>query len=248
MHPLLKHTEHRPFPLPDKPWVMFQRWHDLLFMHWPVEPDHLRSVMPSALRGKLDIRDGKAWVGVIPFWMSHVHIRGVPPLPGFSRFPELNVRTYVTVNGKPGVYFFSLDASNLPAVLGARGGFGLRYYWATMHVDITEMSVAYSSKRVHGPRPAQFIGTYAPTSAEKFHAPAGSLENFFCERYCLYVALGNTILRGNIHHLPWPLQPAQCQVTLSTVARSHGIRLPDQPPHLLYASGMDVLIWPPEVA
>jgi uncharacterized protein YqjF (DUF2071 family) len=248
MHPLLGQTAHRPFPLPRKPWIMFQRWHDLLFMHWPIDPERLRGVMPWSLRDKLDIRDGKAWVGVVPFWMSHIHVRGLPPFPGLSTFPELNVRTYVTVNGKPGVYFFSLDATNLAAVVGARAAFGLRYYAAAINVQHDAGTVKYSSKRLHGPAPAEFIGVYSPLSPETFTAVPGSLESFFCERYCLYVALGQTILRANIHHLPWPLQEAECQAKLNTVAESQGIELPAQFPHLLYAHEMDVLIWPPELA
>src|SRR5512133_160351 len=109
MHPVLRVTDHRPWPLPSGPWVMLQRWHDLLFAHWPVAPEILRPLIPRQLH--LDVFDDQCWIGVVPFWMSSVRARGLPPIPGTSRFPELNVRTYVTYGSKPGVYFFSLDAA-----------------------------------------------------------------------------------------------------------------------------------------
>ena len=114
---ILRASVHRPWPLPDKPWIMVQTWHDLLFAHWPIPPEIMRQSVPPEL--PLDLYEGQAWVGVIPFHMSNVRPRWIPPLPGFSRFPEMNVRTYVTLDNKPGVFFFSLDAGNLPAVWAA---------------------------------------------------------------------------------------------------------------------------------
>jgi uncharacterized protein YqjF (DUF2071 family) len=117
-----------------------QSWHDLLFAHWALDPDHVRAAMPEPVRPFLDVREGKAWVGVIPFWMSNVRMRWMPPIPTGGRFPELNVRTYLTIDGKPGVYFFSLDAGSLLAVIGARWGYALPYYWAKMEVLIRTAS------------------------------------------------------------------------------------------------------------
>src|SRR5437879_3475395 len=114
---ILAQTEHRPFPLPGTPWVMRQTWHDLLFAPWALPPDQLRAVVPPEF--ELDLFDGKAWVGVIPFHMSDVRVRATFSFPMLSAFPELNVRTYVTYKGQPGVHFFSLDAFNPFAVWGA---------------------------------------------------------------------------------------------------------------------------------
>jgi uncharacterized protein YqjF (DUF2071 family) len=124
LHSLLQSITHRPWPLPSSPWVMQQVWHDLLFAHWPLPHDLLRPLIPAQL--ELDRFDGQCWVGVVPFRMSGIRGRGMPALPGLSRFPELNVRTYVTHGGKSGVYFFSLDAANLPAVWVARKFYHLR--------------------------------------------------------------------------------------------------------------------------
>ena len=107
---------------------MTQHWHDLLFAHWPMDAEQVRAAMPEPLRPFLDTFQGKAWVGVIPIWMNEVRFRGLPAIPGMSTFAEMNCRTYVTVGGKPGVYFFSLDAESLLAVHGARAGFVLEYF------------------------------------------------------------------------------------------------------------------------
>src|SRR4051812_21457415 len=250
MDEILQATAHRPYPLPSGPWVMKQRWHDLLFAHWALEPESVRALLPAPLRPHMDTFEGKAWVGVVPFWMSNVRPRGVPPIPGLSKFAELNVRTYVTVDGKPGVYFFSLDAENLPAVYAARIGFSLPYFYAKMKVDVGAGDrVEYFSSRLQGPRPAEFAGTYGPSDSGTFNAVPGSIEEFLVERYCLYTAdKRGRIYRGNIHHLPWPLQRAQADIATNNVAQSQGIELPNEKPLLHFAKRLDVFIWLPERA
>jgi uncharacterized protein YqjF (DUF2071 family) len=246
MQEILQVTAHRPYPLPKGPWIMTQRWHDLLFAHWSLDADHVREQMPAPLGHYLDTFEGTAWLGVIPFWMSKVKFRGVPTIPGVSTFAEMNCRTYLTVGGKPGVYFFSLDAESLAAVYGARIGFGLRYFHARMSVGGKGSNqVQYSSKRLQLPRPAVFQGSYRATS-DVFHAVPGSLEHFVAERYCLYTVRGNRIWRGDIHHLPWPLQRAQANIEINSVAQSHQLQMPSALPRLHFARELDVFIWPPE--
>ncbi len=132
MHPALKFTAHRPWPLASGPWIIQQTWNDLLFLHWPVPAESLRPLVPSAL--PLDTFNGQCWVAVAPFHMTGVRPRWTPPLPGLSAFPELNVRTYVNFGGKPGVFFFSLDAGSLIAAQAARMTYHLPYFWARMNV------------------------------------------------------------------------------------------------------------------
>src|ERR687892_361778 len=127
---VLAATAHRPWPMPDGPWIMTQTWNDLLFAHWPVDANDLRQRVPAGL--DLDLFEGQAYVGVVPFHMTNVAPRGVPAIPWVSAFPELNVRTYVRIGAKPGVYFFSLDAGNPVAVAVARAMFNLPYYPATI--------------------------------------------------------------------------------------------------------------------
>lgn len=237
---LLAHTAHRPWPVPDGPWIMTQSWHDLLFAHWPLDPGVLARKLPVEL--PLDLFDDRAWIGVIPFHMTNVAPRGMLSLPMLSAFPELNVRTYVTLNGKPGVYFFSLDAASTLAVIGARAVFNLPYYRAAMAVHTGTRRVTYRSVRRSAVN-AQFAGTYGPVGAVSAAVP-GTLEYFLTERYCLYTTTrAGEPRRLEIHHKPWPLQTADSQIAVNTMATAAGITLPAEAPLLHFAKRMDVLTW-----
>jgi uncharacterized protein YqjF (DUF2071 family) len=222
---------------------MAQSWHDLLFAHWPVAPAVMRPHVPTAL--PLDTYDGQAWIGVIPFRMTGVTPRGVPPLPWLSAFPELNVRTYVTIDAKPGVWFFSLDATNALAVAVARRTYHLPYYRARMSVRQHDAGVRYESRRTHpGASPAELAGRYAPTGPPS-PAARGTLDYFLTERYCLYtIGRDGMPRRGEIHHASWPLQPATAALERNTMAAAAGIALPAVQPVLHFARRLDVVFWP----
>lgn len=179
---LVECTAHRPWPMPDTPWLMTQSWHDLLFAHWPVDVAQMRRAVPDVF--DLDLFDGEAWLGIVPFYMTNVGIRNVPAVPWLSAFPELNVRTYVRVAGRPGVYFFSLDAGRRLAVAAASALLNLPYYFADMSSERRGERVDYLSvRRRH--RHAEFTAVYEPTDS-LFVAAPGSIEHFLTERYCLY--------------------------------------------------------------
>ena len=242
---LLNDHEHRPWPLPAGPWVMAQTWSALLFAHWPLAPDALRSFLPPRLA--LDTWEGEAWIGVVPFRMTNVRPRLTPPVPGLSAFPELNVRTYVTCGGKPGVWFFSLDAANPVAVAAARALFALPYFRARMSCERAgDEPVQYRSVRTHRNAPAATLdATYRPVGPTFTPAP-GSLEQWLTERYCLYAASRRgTLLRGEIHHRRWRLRAGEAELRVNTMARAGGISLPDTPPLLHVAERQETLIWAP---
>ena len=226
------------------PWVMHQRWTNLLFAHWPVAPDALRPLLPSSLT--LDTFDGEAWVGVIPFHMSNVRPRGIPPMPWVSSFHELNVRTYVRLGGRAGVWFFSLDASNPLAVRAARAAVHLPYYDARMGMKVApDGSVAYHSERTHrGAPPAVFHATYRPES-EAHRAAPGTLEYFLVERYELFSTSRRGLLHVKIAHPPWPLQRASARINRNIMGAAAGIALTGEPAHLRFAARVDVRTWPP---
>lgn len=225
-------------------WAMTQRWNDLLFLHYVVSPEILRALVPAALT--LDTFLHRAWVSVTPFWISHLRPPGIPPVPWISRFAELNVRTYVTYNGKPGVYFFSLDASHLSAVWGARVFYRLPYWHAAMSVTGRGgPRIDYRSKRTHGPRPAEFRGSYGPVSSAN-RAYSDTIEHFLTERYCLYSVSGKRLYRADIHHLPWKLQAADVVLERNTVAAPAGIELPAAPDLKYFSRELKVLVWAPE--
>jgi uncharacterized protein YqjF (DUF2071 family) len=217
---------------------MAQTWHDLLFAHWPIDAATLRSLVPAEL--PLDAFEGRCWLGIAPFRMSHIHARGVPPLPGLSRFPELNVRTYVSLDGKPGVYFFSLDAANRIAVWAARTFFRLPYFQAEMTCETRNDEILYHSRRRTGP--AEFRARYRPIRPVELRR-RGSLEHWLTERYCLYTVSGGHVYRAEIHHEPWPLQDAEATIEVNTMAAAAGIQLPHVEPLLQFAGRLEVLIW-----
>jgi len=223
---------------------MYQRWHDLLFAHWALPVDQVRPLVPREL--ELDTFDGKAWVGVIPFWMSRVRFRGLPTIPTASTFPELNVRTYVRAPrepDKPGVYFFSLDAASLLAVIGARAGAGLPYYWADMRAKVSNDDVEYLSTR-RGSQPAQLIARYRAMGGVSPNK--SDLERFVTERYCLYTVRAGKVQRIEIHHLPWPLQPAEAEFEVNTIAEAQGLKLPPEKPVMQFAKVLEVFIFAPQ--
>jgi uncharacterized protein len=161
-------------------------WHDLLFMHWPIPEEALRSLIPPSLQ--LDTFDGSAWLSITPFRMSGTRPRSLPSVPPLSNFPELNVRTYVTAEDKPGIWFFSLDARNPIAVRLARATFSLPYFDAEMSCHVVGDEVRYRSVRTHrGAKEARFTGRYRPVGGP-FNSRPGTLERFLTERYCLYSA------------------------------------------------------------
>jgi uncharacterized protein YqjF (DUF2071 family) len=237
----LRARAHRPWPPPGGPWAIGQTWRDLAFLHWPVAPEVMRRAVPAAL--PLDLFDGWAWLGVTPFEVAGHRVRGVPPLPAVSRFPELNVRTYVTLGGRPGIHFLSLDTTSLSAVLGARAAYRLPYFPARMAIGREGGGVRYRSRRVLGPA-AALAARYAP-HGDAFTAAAGSLEHWLTERYCLYTARHpGPPRRADIHHRPWRLRPAVAELSESTMAEWLSLRL-DGPPHVLFAERQDVVIWLP---
>jgi uncharacterized protein YqjF (DUF2071 family) len=247
MMEILKHTGHRPWPLPGGPWIMNQEWHDLLFAHWAVPVEVLRPLIPGAL--EIDTFGGRAWLGVVPFRMSGVRILGAPAVSGFSRFPELNVRTYVVRDGKPGVWFFSLDAANAVAVWGARIFFHLPYFLAAMNCAEDAGWIRYQSHRKDRRGAAASLRARYRAIGEVFHARSGSVDHFLTERYCLYTAnQKGRIIRGEIHHSPWSLQLAEAELQENTMTSAAGITIAEQKPELLHFSRrQEVLVGAPQV-
>ena len=242
---LLAQTEHRPYPPPDAPFLMTMSWHDLLVAHWPVRAEDLRRVVPATL--ELELWQGEGWIGVVPFYMTQVGLPTLNRLPWVSAFSELNVRTYVRRGGKPGVYFFSLDAACWPAVLGARATFHLPYFWARIARSAEGSGIRYESTRLIGPR-ARLRARYGP-SGEPSPAPAGSFDDWLTARYCLYATdAAGRVRRGEIHHLPWPLQAAEAELEPRELVSWTGLRLRDTAPVLHFARRLDVVAWAPVAA
>jgi uncharacterized protein YqjF (DUF2071 family) len=220
---------------------MAQSWHDLLFMHWPVPVELLQRIMPPKL--PVDTFDGQAYIGVVPFRMSGVRPHYLPAVPGISAFPELNVRTYVNLDGRPGVYFFSLDAGSKLAVRVARPSFHLPYFDAKMSLIRNGDEIIYDSERTHeGAPPATLHARYRPVASMELARP-GSLEDWLTARYCMYpVDAGGNVYRGEIDHAPWLLQRATAEIGHCTMTESLGLPLAG-PPLLHFVERLDVVVW-----
>jgi uncharacterized protein YqjF (DUF2071 family) len=233
-------TEHRPWPLPSRPWIGRQSWHDLLFAHWPVRAAHVHKFVPREL--EIDQHDGTSWVGLVPFRMRDVMVRGLPALPWISAFPELNVRLYVRYRDRPGVWFLSLDATNPLAVWAARRFFHLPYRRASMQLTAVGEGVEYRSRHER----AVFEGAYRPVSGA-FATSPGTLEHWLTERYCFFAqSSAGQLWTCDVHHAPWPLQRAEAEIRVNTLLSDHGLPVPDCAPLLHFARRLDVVAWRPE--
>lgn len=230
-------TDHRPWPIPGGPWRMGQTWRHLLFAHWPIDAELLRRHVHPAL--PIDEFDGSAWLGITPFLVEALRMRGTLPLPLLSNFPELNIRTYATIDGKPGVVFLRLDTPSRAAIGAARMAYRLPYAHASLSVRVDDDGAATArSSRDDG----TICMDYAPTGPS-FEARPGTLEYFLTERYRLYTTGDDGHLRwAEIHHRPWPLREGRAEVS------RHGY-LPEGlvlegDPLVHVADRQDVVIWP----
>ena len=218
--------------------LLRMEWRDVGFCHWPVEPSVVARTLPDGLT--VDIKDGQAWLGVIPFEMADIRPRGSPI--GRS-FGELNLRTYVTDGETPGVYFYNLDADDRLSVALARRLFELPYYRASMEIRRTAGSVRFRSRRTDDRAPrADFDATYGPADGADIHEPATrSLESFLVSRYRFYVADdGGTIYYADIDHEPWPLQDGTVEVRENELFDANGFDYPQGDPVVYYSPGIDV--------
>lgn len=225
--------------------ILYQTWDQLLFLHWPVPPEQLRPLIPAGL--EIDTWDGTAWIGITPFTMRRIRPVLTPSLPWVSSSHELNVRTYVHCGGVPGVWFLSLDASNLLAVWGARLAFFLPYYRASMQLQSNGGRTAFHSVREHPlAPPASFQAAWRRGARLPSAAPE-TRDFFLIERYCLYSARGDTLYRARIHHHPWPLCTADIEDYSSNMIESHGLAArSDSPIVHAQAEPLRVGIWPPK--
>ncbi len=240
----LSSATHRPWPLPRRRWVMRQTWERLLFAHWPLPVEALAPMVPTDLT--LETFHGWAWLGITPFTLSALRLRGAPWIPGLSPFHEINVRTYVRVGDRPGVFFFSLDASSPLAVAGARMLYSLPYFTARFAVTGDDARVVYRCRRTdRRAAAAAFEARYRPSGPIATSAP-GTLEHWLTERYCLYaLTRRGELCRAEIHHVPWPLQAAEVEIVTNTMTTGLGVELPPTPARVHFAARLDVQVWLP---
>ena len=242
---ILQRTAHRPWALPRRPWRWSQGWQNLLFCHWAVTVQSLRSYVPSCL--EIDTKDGMAWVSAVAFHMARVRPRGLPPLPPVSDFLELNLRTYVRLDDKPGVLFLSIHAGKRLAVQVAKWFSPLPYSYARMDCSRGEGRYRFQGETVDPAAKLVFDARYEPNS-QMFAAGRDSLDEWLLERYCLYV--GNRsggLIRAEVHHDQWPVQDVDVEIRSNSLGRSFGSVLSPSPDRAHFSSGVNALAWPFEL-
>ncbi|AIE61245.1 YqjF family protein [Bacillus methanolicus] len=239
---LINDITHRPWPLPSKKWIMRQTWSNLLFAHWPVPPETLRPHIPPPLQ--IDTFNGYAWLGIVLFVLEGIYPRGLSYVSLVPPFPEINVRTYVQCNGKPGVYFMSLDAEHWITYTIAKKLFRLPYYSA--QISFQKKGQTFHCKSIRKGKtntPIIFNGNYVPLS-EVYFAKEGTLDHWLTERYCLYSTdNGANIYCGEIHHRPWPLQKAETEICTNTLFSPFHFDFTEVKPISHFSKGVDALIW-----
>lgn len=236
---IYKKIDHRPWPLSGNKWIMRQVWRDVLFLHWPVQPELLRPHIPPAL--EIDTFEGYAWLGIVAFTMKGIYFRGLPfsVVPPFS---EVNVRTYVTYKGKTGVFFMSLDVDDWASLNIAKRWYRLPYHPANATVRVDGGTIHYTSVRKSG-KPLVFKGRCTPSNGAYFPV-SGTLDHWLTEKYCFYTTRNKQdIYYGEIHHLPWPLKKADIQIDQHTLFSPLNIDLSKAAPIAHFSEGVDSLMW-----
>jgi uncharacterized protein YqjF (DUF2071 family) len=219
---------------------MRQSWRDLTFLHWGCDPSTVRPLIPPDL--ELDLYDGSAWIGLVPFLITGLTHPRAAVMPWLSLFPETNVRTYVIDrSGLRGAWFFSLDAARLPAVAGARIWYALPYFWAKMAVESDGAAVHYSSRRILGPRASSDIRVI---EGPEIGSPS-ELELFLTARFRLYAKRGSRILKADVEHPPWPLHRATLIRMEENLVRAAGLPVFQEEPLVHFSKSIDVLIGAP---
>lgn len=224
---------------PHLPWVMKQTWSDILFVHYPVKRELLERLIPKALT--LDTLDGYGWVTIVPYLTSTMRMKGLPAIPGMQSFPGYNIRTYVTFNGKTGVYFFGLTAANWISANMAKIFFNLPYYYVAMNFRRQGNRIEFGGETIGEDA---LICQYKPIT-EKFLARKGSLDEWLVERYCLYTTnQKGEPLRCDILHQPWLLQKAEASFFHNELLSKYKILPESTDPILHFSNKVVVRIWP----
>ena len=222
--------------------IMEQNWDNILFLHWPVESAAIRPLSPAQL--EIDTFDNTAWIGITPFELTGLRLHPMPPIPGISSFSEVNVRTYVHYKGKPGLYFLSLDASNLLPALAARVFYQLPYFAADIDFTCDELSnYRFSSRRRLTPS-TRFTARWKP--GMRLRAPdTESLAFFLVERYCFFTQVGSSVSMTRAYHSPWILEEAHLESLESTMLAAFQLTDQTDAPLAHFSHGVNVQLWLP---
>ncbi|TSJ46621.1 YqjF family protein [Fluviicola chungangensis] len=235
---LFQSVSHRPWPIPTKSWSYYQEWNHALFLHWKVEPGLLEPFIPKGL--ELDTYEGEAWISLVAFTMEKIRPKNLPAFSPVSNFHEINIRTYVTHNNKPGVYFLNIEAQKLVSAKLSKLLSGLPYEKAKMIRIQKNIFQEYTSNLKK--KGFRFSAKYTVSNKP---VPKTELDLWLTERYCLYLDRGLKTYMYEIHHLPWELLEVEMN-EIQTTYRFGEIDLKNKPDRVHYSPGVKVLAWKKE--
>lgn len=235
---ILAAVAHRPWIMPSRSWAYYQEWNNALFLHWKVSPKELEGLIPDGL--ELDLFDGNAWVSLVPFTMEKIRPRGLPPFAPISNFHEINLRTYVVLDGKPGVYFLNIEASKYSSAVLAKAFSGLPYKKATMQRRQEGAKLYYTSEDEE-----KGIAFSVDFEIGKRKVDSTALDLWLTERYCLYLDKLDQLARYEIQHKPWDLNEVRIG-SLKTIYPLGALDLSRAPDCMHYSKGVEVVAWDKE--
>lgn len=234
---ILQSVAHRPWEISRKPWRFYQEWNNAVFLHWKVPAEAIRPLIPRT--AELDTFQGEAWVSLVAFTMGKLRASYLPAVPGISNFHEINLRTYITRDNKPGVYFLSIEAQKLLAVFLAKSISGLPYKKSLIKRGSNGMANTYSS--INSVKGFALESTFE-TSEDEYERTA--LDKWLVERYCLYLDRNDKLFRYDIHHLQWEIKKIELK-HLKMQYKAGDLVLKEKQPDLSHFSpGVRVLAWP----
>jgi len=224
---------------------MYHEWNWISFLHWRYPAAVVDRLVPAGLQ--VETFDGSAWVGLTPFRMEGVRVPGAPALPWISRFPEINVRTYVRDGrGHSGIWFLSLDAARLPAVLAARASYGLPYFWSDMAVRRTDDRIEYRCRRLT-PHTDARCSVDVVLGVPLAEPERDELAHFLTARFRLFTRIAGKLVAAEAEHPDWPLHHAQVQQLKENLLRNAGLPTPAGDPLVHASPGVPVRVgmWHP---
>jgi uncharacterized protein YqjF (DUF2071 family) len=237
---ILQSVAHRQWEISPEPWRFYQEWNNAVFLHWRVVPDLIRPHIPATV--ELDTFQGEAWISLVAFTMEKLRVSYLPSVPGVSNFHEINLRTYVTKDNKPGVYFLSIEAQKLLAVFIAKSISGLPYKKASIKRNYDGRSNTYLSNN-----PAKGFALESSYETDTQEYERTDLDKWLVERYCLYLDPDNKLFRYDIHHLQWEIKRIELK-HLKLQYKIGDLVLNEKQPDLSHFSpGVKVLAWPRKI-
>lgn len=232
---LIQTISHRPWTLPSGQWSYYQEWNSALFLHWKVSLDELVKLIPKGI--SIDTFNGECWITLVAFTMEKIRPRRLPSVAAISDFQEINVRTYLSKDGKKGVYFLRIEAGKKVSTFVAKLLSGLPYENA--NIDLQNMSNPYKYFASNNNRNSKFDATF---TIGKRIANKTELDNWLTERYCLYLEKNKILYRYETHHKPWVLDTVE-NLNLISTYKIGNILLDKKPDLAHYSNGVKVLAW-----